>query len=285
MIAIFKCKSNPFFLPPVLCLLIIMFSISTPSYSQGNVVTGKVTSSTGDVLPAVSVLERGTRNGTSTDNNGNFSLNVGSLNATLVISSSGYNRMEVALNGRNTIEVSLVTASTQLEGVVVVGYGTQRKRDVTGSITSIKGEELSKQPNTNPVSSLQGKVAGLTIVNSGRAGSSPTVRIRGVNSTNNTNPLYVVDGVFQTNIDYLNPADIETIEVLRDPSSIAIFGLQGGNGVIIVTTKRAAKGQTRISFQSSVGVQKVINKIDVTDAAGFKKLYDAQLANINAARF
>jgi TonB-linked SusC/RagA family outer membrane protein len=269
----------------VLSAMYFLPAIFSPVFGQGSMVTGRVTSGTGDPVPSASVVVKGSSTGTSTDNNGAFSLTVSNLNVTLVISSSGFNRIEVALNGRNNIEVTLTTANTQLEGVVVVGYGTQRKRDVTGSITSIKGDELSKQPNINPVSSLQGKVAGLTIVNSGRAGSSPTVRIRGVNSTSNTNPLFVVDGVFQTNIDYLNSADIESIEVLRDPSSIAIFGLQGGNGVIIVTTKRAAKGQTRVSFQSSVGVQKVINKIDVTDATGFKKLYDAQLMNSNAAPF
>jgi TonB-linked SusC/RagA family outer membrane protein len=172
-----------------------------------------------------------------------------------------------------------------LSDIVVIGYGTQKKRDLTGSIAVVKGEDIAKQPSTNPVASLQGKVAGLTVVNSGQAGSSPTVRIRGVNSTNNADPLYVVDGILQTNIDYLNSADIESVEVLKDPSSIAIYGLQGGNGVIIITTKKAKRGQTRINFQSSVNLQKVNNLIKVTDAEGFKKLYSAQLANLNAAPF
>lgn len=248
-------------------------------------VTGKVTGTANEPLAGVSVTIKGTSTSTATDANGTFAITVPDENAVLVFTSVGFAPQEVPVGNRTTINVTLSTSTSELNTVVVVGYGTQRKRDVTGSITSIKGEELARQPNTNPVSSLQGKVAGLTIVNSGRASASPTVRIRGVNSTSNTNPLYVVDGVFQTNIDYLNPGDIESIEVLRDPSSIAIFGLQGGNGVIIVTTRRAAKGQTRVSFQSSVGIQKVINKIDVTDAAGFRKLYDAQLANINAAAF
>src|SRR5262249_22503562 len=161
----------------------------------------------------------------------------------------------------------------------------QKKRDLTGSIDVVKGTEVADKPSSNPVSSLQGMVAGLTIVNSGQAGSDPTVRLRGVNSTNNADPLYVVDGILQTNIDYVNPADIETIEVLKDPSSISIYGLQGGNGVIIITTKRAAKGETRINFSSITGVQKVINKIKVTDAAGFRKLYDEELANTGAPAF
>lgn len=248
-------------------------------------VTGKVTGIGGVALAGVSVSIKGTSSGTTTDNNGNYSISVPDANTTLVFSYVGYGQQEIVVGNRTVINVSLVGAAAELNTIVVVGYGTQKKRDVTGTISTVKGEELARQPNTNPVSSLQGKVAGLTVVNSGRAGVSPTVRIRGVNSTNNTDPLYVVDGVFQTNIDYLNPADIESIEVLRDPSSIAIFGLQGGNGVIIVTTKRADRGQTRVSFQSNVGVQRVNHKIDVVDAAGFKKLYSAQLANLNAAPF
>ena len=121
--------------------------------------------------------------------------------------------------------------------------------------------------------------------NSGQAGASPTVRIRGVNSTNNADPIYVVDGILQTNIDYLNQADIESIEVLKDPSSISIYGLQGGNGVIIITTKRAKRGETKINFQSSVSLQNVIHKIDVLDASGFKKLYSEQIKNVNGTPF
>ncbi|HEY6503237.1 MAG TPA: TonB-dependent receptor [Chitinophagaceae bacterium] len=247
-------------------------------------VTGKVSSASGEALFGVSVNVKGSTVGTTTDANGNYSLTVPD-NAVLVFSSVGFVTAEETVAGRTVINITLQVSTQVLDQVVVVGYGTQRKRDLTGSISSVKGEELAKMPATNPMSSMQGKVPGLTVVNSGRAGASPTVRIRGVNSTNNSDPLYVVDGVFQTNIDYLNPADIENIEILRDPSSIAIFGLQGGNGVIIVTTKRAAKGETRVSFQSNVGVQKVTNKIDVTDAEGFKKLHSAQLANLNAAAF
>jgi len=265
-------------------VLFLFFSVSFTVAAQDISVSGTVTGENGTPLNVVSVTIKGTTRGTSTNASGRFTI-VAAPNETHVFSSVGYISQEIPVDGRADIPVSLASSNRELEQVVVVGYGTQRKRDLTGSITSVKGEDLARLPATNPVSSLQGKVAGLTVVNSGRAGASPTVRIRGVNSTNNTDPLYVVDGVFQTNIDYLNPADIESIEVLRDPSSIAIFGLQGGNGVIIVTTKRAAKGQTRVTFQSNIGVQKVNNKIDVVDAAGFKKLYSAQLSNLNAAAF
>lgn len=258
---------------------------NTSASAADKMVTGTVTGDNNQPLAGVSVQVKGSTRGTTTNENGQFALSVPE-NAVLVISYVGYQSQEVSTANGTSIKVTLVAAtSPTLNEVVVVGYGTQRKRDLTGSITSIKGDDVAKLPATNPISSLQGRVAGLTIVNSGVAGAGPTVRIRGVNSTNNSDPLYVVDGVFQTNIDYLNPADIENIEVLRDPSSIAIFGLQGGNGVIIVTTRRAAKGTTRVSLQSQVGVQSVTNKIDVVDAAGFKKLYSAQLQNLNAAPF
>lgn len=273
---------NKNFLLLVLCL----FAFHGLFAQQNLTVSGKVTDATsGQPLIAAAVQVKGTTRGAQTDLEGNYTIADVPANATLVASYVGYQQQEIVVGNRTTVDIALARSATELEQVVVVGYGVQRKRDLTGSITSVTGEDLARQPNVNPVSSLQGKVAGLTVVNSGQAGASPTVRIRGVNSTNNTNPLYVVDGVFQTNIDYLNPADIESIEVLRDPSSIAIFGLQGGNGVIIVTTKRAAKGETRVNFQSTVGVQRVQKRIDVVDAAGFRRLYDAQLANLGAAAF
>jgi TonB-linked SusC/RagA family outer membrane protein len=247
-------------------------------------VKGKVVNEEGVPLIGVSVTVSGVNTGTSTGSDGTYSINVPE-NGTLVFSYVGYKSQIVNVDSQSTINITMAKDISSLSDIVVIGYGTQKKRDLTGSIAVVKGEDIAKQPATNPVSSLQGRVAGLTVVNSGQAGSSPVVRIRGVNSTNNADPLYVVDGILQTNIDYLNSADIQSVEVLKDPSSISIYGLQGGNGVIIITTKRATKGQTRITFQSSANWQTVNNKIKVTDAAGFKKLYDAQLANLNAAPF
>lgn len=248
-------------------------------------ITGTVTDSTGQPLIGVTIKVKGTSAGTVTDAQGEFALEIPDNGAVLEVSYVGYLSKEVPVNGQTSLNIVLSASATSLDQVVVIGYGTQKKRDLTGSIAVISGDEVAKMPNSNPVSSLQGKVAGMTIVNSGQAGSSPTVRIRGVNSTNNADPLYVVDGILQTNIDYLNPADIASIEVLKDPSSIAIYGLQGGNGVIIITTKHAKQGETRVSFQSNISWQKVQNPIKVADAAGFKKLYDAQLANLGAKPF
>lgn len=247
-------------------------------------VSGKVTSAAGVPLSGVSVTIKGSSVGTVTDDNGDYALTVPD-DATLQFTSVGYQPVEERVNGRSSINVTMQAAETSLNEVVVVGYSTQRKRDLTGSVTSVKGDEVAKMPNTNPVSSLQGRVAGLTIANSGEAGVAPVVRIRGINSTNSASPVYVVDGILQDNIDYLNPADIETMDVLRDPSSIAIYGMRGANGVIAITTKRAARGKTNINLVSSVGVQHVTSKIDVADAEGFKRLYDAQLANLNAQPF
>lgn len=247
-------------------------------------VTGKVTDAKGQPIAGVSIIVKGGKTGTAADEKGNFSIEVPN-NATLVISALGFASQEIKVNGRTVIPVVLAISDISLDEVVVVGYGSQRKRDLTGSITSVKGQEIDRMPNTNPIASLQGKVAGLTVSNSGQAGAPPVVRIRGVNSTNSASPVYVVDGILLDNIEFLNPADIETIDVLRDPSSIAIYGMRGANGVIAITTKRAARGKTVINLQHTIGVQRVQDKIDMVDAAGFRKLYNAQLSGINAAPF
>lgn len=266
-------------------LLVLCFFSYVYVSAQDIKVTGKVSDATNsETLIGVSVSVKNSTAGTQTDANGNYAINV-PTNGTLVFTYIGFVTKEVPVNGSSTLNVQLTQSNQSLNEVVVVGYGTQRKIDVTGSITGVKGEEIEKLVTTNPVSALQGKVAGLTVVNSGSPGAAPTVRIRGVSSTNSANPLYVVDGILQDNIDYLNPGDIESIDLLRDASSTAIYGLRGANGVIAITTKKAALGKTTINFQSTVGIQHVVDRIDVVDAAGFKKLYTAQLANLNASPF
>ena len=278
MISILKStKTKQLFRLFLLTLLLGVFFSN--AFSQETVISGKVTSTTGDPLAAVSVVVKGTKKGTSTDNNGNFSLNVGNPNATLVVSSSGYNKQEISLNGRNSITISLATSSTQLEQVVVIGYGTANKRDLTGSIVKISGKEVSDKPNTNPIASLQGKVPGLSVVNSGTPGQAPDIRIRGTVSIGQVHPLYVVDGIFNDNIDYINPNDIESIEILKDPSSLAIFGVKGATGVIAITTKKARVGQTTINFNTSFGFKKLVDKIKLVNGDQFKTLYAEELLN------
>jgi len=242
-------------------------------------VRGKVTGEGGLPLAGASVQVKGTTTGTTTNNDGNFSLTVADANVTLVISSVGYDLQEVALGGKTEVNVSLALSTKVMDQVVVIGYGSATKRDLTGSIAKVAGKLVADKPNTNPVSSLQGRVAGLSIVNSGTPGQAPDIRIRGTISIGSVSPLYVVDGVFNDNIDYINPNDIESIEILKDPSSLAIFGVRGAAGVIAITTKRAKAGQTIVNFNSSYGFKKLVDKIELADAETFKLLYEEEKAN------
>ncbi len=184
------------------------------------------------------------------------------------------------VNGQTTPQ-DTVSKEQKIEEVVMIGYGTAKKRDLTGSIVRVDGGEVADKPASNPLNSLQGKVAGLSIVNSGQPGSQADVRIRGTVTINGVNPVYIVDGVFANNIDFLNPADIESMEVLKDPSSLAIFGSRAANGAIIITTKRGKTGRTSITLNSSIGVKSFDNRPDLTNAAQFKTLYNEDLFQQN----
>lgn len=245
-------------------------------------VTGRVTDEGQRPLTGVSVIVKGTNNGTTTDADGNFAISVPGANSTLVFSYVGYGTIEQQVGANTTINISLAPSSTtgNLNEVVVIGYGTAAKRDLTGSITKVSGKEVQDRPNTNPVASLQGKVAGLSVVNSGTPGQEPDIRIRGTVSIGAVKPLYVVDGIFQDNIDFINPNDIESIEILKDPSSLAIFGIRGATGVIAITTKRAKAGQLLINFNTNFGAKKMVDKIKMVDAAGFKTLFQEEEINI-----
>ena len=267
-------------------LLSLLFAFGTFQAGAQTNITGKVVGADGAPVGGVTVQEKGTTGGTATDATGNFSLSVTSANATLSISSLGYDAQEVPLAGRTSVNVVLKgSAAKQLEQVVVIGYGSAAKRDLTGSIVTVKAKDIADKPAANPLSLLQGKVAGLSIVNSGRPGGEPDVRIRGTNTINGVKPVYIVDGILNDNINFLNPSDIESIEVLKDPSSLAIFGVRGANGAIAITTKKAKAGQLLVNFNSSVGIKKVQDKIKFTDAAQFKELYSEQLANQAAGTF
>lgn len=241
-------------------------------------IAGKISSATGEALSGVSVSVKGSKLGTSTDKNGNFTLRVPN-NATVVLSSVGFETQELNVSNQSTYNVALTAATAALEQVVVIGYGTANKRDLTGSIARISGKEIADKPNTNPIASLQGKVAGLSVVNSGTPGQAPDIRIRGTVSIGQVHPLYVVDGIFNDNIDYINPNDIESIEVLKDPSSLAIFGVKGATGVIAITTKRAKAGQVVVNFNTSYGIKKLTDKIKLADAGQFQILFAEERAN------
>ena len=270
-------KNSTYFLSVILLAALFIPSLV---FAQAKTVTGKVTGSDGAPIEGVSVQQKGEKTGTATDATGNFSLSVTDPNASLVVSSLGYETQTIALRGRSAISVTLVgAAAKELEQVVVIGYGSASKRDLTGSIVKVSGKEVADKPNVNPVASLQGKVAGLSVVNNGTPGQAPDIRIRGTVSIGQVHPLYVVDGIFEDNIDYINPNDIESIEVLKDPSSLAIFGVKGATGVIAITTKKAAAGKTVINFNTSYGFKQLVDKIKMADAAQFKTLFDQENAN------
>jgi TonB-linked SusC/RagA family outer membrane protein len=224
--------------------------------------------------PGIAVQIEGSSKGVYTDINGVYRINLEANDSILVFSYLGYSKQRIRVAGQTSINVVLLPEAITNKEVVVVGYGTQRKSDVTGSVGRIKSEDLVKVPNNNAMQSLQGKVSGVQVVsNSGAPGDAPKVRIRGVGTINSGNdPLYVVDGVFMKDISSINSNDIESLEVLKDASAAAIFGVEGANGVILVTTKKGKAGKVTINFSSEYGIQNVSRKIDLLNSREFGAL-------------
>lgn len=253
-------------------LATLIFFIPYNIIAQGTTVSGTVTGDNNTPLNSVSITVKGSTRGTSTNSSGQFTLSAPSA-ATLVFSSVGYTNKEVAVSGQTTINVSLAAASQELAQVVVVGYGTQRKIDVTGSVAQVKGEDISKQSSPSPVSALQGKVAGVQITNSGAPGASPQITIRGTGTVyGSTSPLYVVDGVWFDDISFLNPADIENISILKDASSESIYGIRAANGVVLVTTRKGKNGQAVVSYNGYAGFQRVTNRLKMANGTQYATL-------------
>ncbi|MEI3798771.1 MULTISPECIES: TonB-dependent receptor [unclassified Chitinophaga] len=236
-------------------------------------ITGKVTSKDGNTpVPGATISIKGTSRGTVTGVDGTYTLTVPE-NATLLVSFIGFTSQEVPVNSRSVINISLVESVSMVEQVVVVGYGVQRKVDVTGAISQIKGEEINKQPINNAVSALQGKVPGVTITNMGKPGAAPEIKIRGTGTIyGSANPLYVVDGVWYDDINFLNPADIENMSILKDASSEAIYGIRAANGVVLITTKKGKSGKPVVNYNGYVGYQKVTNEVKMADASQYATL-------------
>jgi len=237
---------------------------------QSHTVTGNIKSSEDNIgLPGVNVIVKGTNIGTVTDLEGDYSLDVPGEDATLVFSSVGYVSEEIAINGRSVIDLTLAPDITSLEEIVVVGYGTVKKSDLTGSVSSIKADEITAYPAVGTVQALQGRAAGVQITaNNGEPGADYKVRVRGGTSINaSSNPIYVVDGFVGAALP--PPEDIESIEVLKDASATAIYGSRGANGVIMVTTKRGKRGQTNIDLNVSHSFQNEINRLDLLNADQF----------------
>lgn len=266
--------------------LLILAPISMAA--QNRTVSGTVTEKSSG-LPAVgaSVMVKGSRTGTITQIDGTYSLDGVSDQATLVFSSIGFKSMEMAIGGRSVINVALEDDATLLEDVVVIGYGTARSKDLTGAISTVKSDELVTTPVASPMGALQGKIPGVQIVNSGDPGATPTVRVRGVGSFDSSyqGPLYVVDGMFFDNIDFLDNSNIESITVLKDASAAAIYGVRAANGVILVTTRNGVKGKASITYDCYVGIQRANHLVKMANSEQFARLMGeyGDLTNINAS--
>ena len=282
------------------CLLLSAFSVNAAmaapapagtvdevmAVQQGKKVTGVVVDGTGEPVIGANVVVKGTTNGTITDFDGNYTIEGVSANDVLVISYIGYLSQEVPVGNQSMIKVTLKEDTQTLDEVVVVGYGTMKKSDVTGSISTAKGDDLVKNQSFSALDNLRGKVSGVNIFsNSSQPGAySNRVVIRGIATINSSsNPLYVVDGVVMENFDLVNPNDIESMEVLKDASATAIYGARGANGVIMVTTKRGKKdGEgVAISYQGSVSVSSIARKMDLLNAQEWTDTFMKGLENEN----
>ena len=282
------------------CLLLSAFSVNAAmaapapagtvdevmAVQQGKKVTGVVVDGTGEPVIGANVVVKGTTNGTITDFDGNYTIEGVSANDVLVISYIGYLSQEVPVGNQSMIKVTLKEDTQTLDEVVVVGYGTMKKSDVTGSISTAKGDDLVKNQSFSALDNLRGKVSGVNIFsNSSQPGAySNRVVIRGIATINSSsNPLYVVDGVVMENFDLVNPNDIESMEVLKDASAAAIYGARGANGVIMVTTKRGKKdGEgVAISYQGSVSVSSIARKMDLLNAQEWTDTFMKGLENEN----
>ncbi|HZB14696.1 MAG TPA: TonB-dependent receptor [Chryseolinea sp.] len=284
----------------LMVLVPILFSVTAWGQAE-KVVTGKVTSSDDSgPLPGVNVVVQGTAKGVTTDAEGNYSIQLAPAENTLVFTFVGYKTTTVDVTNKTTADVILEGDVTSLEEVVVVGYGTQREKDLTSAISTIKTEDIVRTPTGQAMQSLQGKVPGLQIVSSGQPGASPTVRVRGLGSYPRTDvvtgaplgteaPLYVVDGMFFDNIDFLNTADIASISVLKDASAAAIYGVRAANGVILIETKTGKfKQKAQITYDGYYGVQVAQNVLKMANSEQFTNMAlesgsPSDIANIDAA--
>jgi len=246
-----------------LFLILSCYGILT-SYAQSVSVSGTVKDETGLTLPGVSVRIKNSTTGTAVDANGNYSISA-PANATLVFSFIGFQTQEVAVDNQQSINVTLVEDNTTLNDVVVIGYGSQAKKDITTAVTTISASEIQNQPVTSPLQAIQGKAAGVQITSqSGKPGSDVAVSIRGNTSiTASNSPLYVIDGITSRDASFLNPNDIESMTILKDASAAAIYGSSGANGVILITTKKGAGGKPKIAFNAFTGISNLWQKQDV----------------------
>ncbi len=247
-------------------------------------ITGKITDEAQVGMPGTTVLVKGTTLGTISDAEGNYTIVVPESNMTLIFSFLGYKSQQVVVGDRAKIDVTLELDNLELESVVVVGYGSQRKQDITGAVAVVNTDDLTKSSYTNVTDRLQGRVTGVTVRTSGEPGTIGDVTIRGVSFFGDNNPLYVIDGIPTEDSPNINPSDIETIQVLKDASSSAIYGSRAANGVVVITTKKGQAGKPVITFDASFGIQQFPQKMDVVNTAEFARIHNAAYDNAGFPR-
>ncbi|MCM5663866.1 SusC/RagA family TonB-linked outer membrane protein [Galbibacter mesophilus] len=270
---------------PFKIVLFMVFGLQTYGLYAQTSISGQVKDPGGVPLPGVNILVKGTTNGSQTDFDGNYSIDIQEAEGTLVFSYVGFSTQEVAVNGRSTINVTMKEDVTALEDVVVIGYGTQNKRDLVGSVTQLGAKDIEDLPLTSVDQALVAQVPGVQFRQTGNPGAGPQILIRGISSLGNNAPLYVIDGIPLTNVtnssdnfllNYVNPEDIENISILRDANAKAIYGNRGSNGVVIITTKQGEKGKTTFNFNSYTSLDWVQdfdkpNNLNALELATFQK--------------
>jgi TonB-linked SusC/RagA family outer membrane protein len=250
---------------------IVLFLLANLSLMAQQIVTGVVKDTGGEPLSGVTVVVKGTNSGTLTGIDGKYSLPLPAGATTLNFSFIGMESQEITIGKSTQINVILVQSSIGLDEVVVVGYGTQKRATVTGAISSVTSDKITALPSAGLDQALQGRAAGVTVINNGAPGFESTIRIRGISTVNDANPLFVVDGVVSTSINNISPSDIESIEVLKDASTAAIYGSLGSNGVIMVTTKKGKAGNVVVNLDSYYGVQYSNARYNVMNSAQYKE--------------
>lgn len=282
----YLCKSRYLLLP------LLFFSLITFGQNGPLPISGKVSDEKGELVVGANVAIKGTSQGVSTDVNGKFKITVPNTNSVILISYVGYETKEIVIGNKTIFDVTLLSQNNMLEELVVIGYGTQKKSDLTGSVGSVKADQLLERPAASLNQALSGRMSGVQVnTNSGRPGGRTTIRVRGFSSINSSNnPLYVIDGVmlpqgnqnqFTSAIDYINPNDIVSVEVLKDASSTAIYGARGANGVVLVTTKKGKANDSQITYNTDFSINTIgPNKPEVLNAKQYLATEDLAWANM-----
>ena len=258
-----------------LLVLLLLSAINLSVAAQNITVTGTVVDpAENEPLIGATIRAKGTSAGVATDIDGNYSISV-PPKSTLIISSIGYETKEIAVDGRTHIDIQMTSTSAMLDEVVVIGYGVQRKSDITGSISSVSGKDVNDVPVSSALQALQGKASGVNIIqNSGAPGGATTIKIRGTGTVNDADPLYVVDGFIVDDINHINPNDIANIEIFKDAASSAVYGARAANGVVAITTKGGEKGKVSVTFDGYVGFSNPWKKIKVMDTENYAMMLD-----------